>query len=88
MLKNILMTVISIRHDTYLQLDTTVPTVDLTAFHRHDSLSLTQTDKKEKKICQRFAFLKISKKGLQHICLLPPLAAGLRPPQAKELQYC
>jgi hypothetical protein len=24
---------------------------------------------------------------LQHICLLPPSAAGLRPPQAKELQF-
>jgi len=50
MLKNILMTVISIKHDTDLHLDT-VHTIDLTAFHRHDSLALTQTDKKENKIC-------------------------------------
>ena len=52
------MTVYSIKHDTDLHLET-VPTIDLTAFHRHDNLYLT--DKKENKICQRFAFLKISK---------------------------
>jgi hypothetical protein len=56
MLKNILMTVYSIKHDTDLHLDN-VPTVDLTAFHRHDSLALAQTNK----ICPRFAFLKITK---------------------------
>ena len=58
MLKNILMTVISIKHDTYLQLDR-VPTVDLTVFHRLDSLM--QIYKKENKFCPRFTFLKISK---------------------------
>jgi hypothetical protein len=58
MLKNILMTVISIKHDTDLHLDK-VRTVGLTAFHRYDSL--TQAGKKENKICPRFAFLKISK---------------------------
>jgi len=50
------MTVISIKHDTDLHLDI-VPTVDLTVFHRYDSLY--QTGKKENKICPRFAFLKI-----------------------------
>jgi hypothetical protein len=85
MLKNILMTVISIKHDTDLHLETKAQAIDLTAFHRYDSL--TMTDKKGNKICPRFAFLKISKIGLQHICLLPPSAAGLRPPQAKELQF-
>ncbi len=49
------MTVISIKHDTDLQLDIIVPTVDLIAFHRHDSF--THTVKKENKICPRFAFL-------------------------------
>jgi hypothetical protein len=34
---------------------------DLTAIHKHDSLTLTQTDKKKNINCQRFAFLKISK---------------------------
>jgi hypothetical protein len=63
MLKNILMTVISIKHDTDLHLDK-VLTVDLTAFHRHDSLTLT--DKKENINCQRFAFLKISCKRTLH----------------------
>ena len=58
MLKNILMTVISIKHDTDLHLDK-VQTIDLTAFHRYDILY--QTDKKENINCQRFAFLKISK---------------------------
>jgi hypothetical protein len=57
MLKNILMTVIPIKHDTDLHLDT-VQTIDLTAFNRYDSLS--QIDKKENKICSRFAFSKIS----------------------------
>lgn len=33
---------------------------DSTAFYRFDSLTLTQTDKKENKICALFAFLKIS----------------------------
>ena len=54
------MTVYSIKHDTDLHLDK-VLTVDLTVFHRHDSLILTQTDKKENINCPRFAFLKISK---------------------------
>ena len=58
MLKNILMTVISIKHDTDLHLER-VPTIDLTAFHRY--YSLAQTDKKENKYCPHFAFLKISK---------------------------
>ena len=55
MLKNILMTVISIKHNAYMHLDT-VPTIDLTAFHRQDCLNKT-----DNKICQRFAFFKISK---------------------------
>ena len=55
MLKNILMTVISIKHDTDLHLDK-VHTVDLTAFHRH--VCLTKTDNS---VCPRFAFLKIYK---------------------------
>ena len=55
MLKNILMTVISIKHDTDLHLDK-VPTIDLTAFHRQDSM--TKTDNS---VCPRFAFLKIYK---------------------------
>ena len=38
------MTVISIKHDTDLQLDR-VPTIDLTAFHRYDSF--TKTDNKK-----------------------------------------
>jgi hypothetical protein len=58
MLKNILMTIFSTKHGTDLHLDT-VPTIDLIAFHRLDSF--IQTDKKENKICPRFAFLKISK---------------------------
>jgi hypothetical protein len=49
----------SIKYDTTLQLDTIVPTIDLTVFHRFDSLF--QADKKENINCQRFAFLKISK---------------------------
>ena len=53
---NKIMTSISIKHDTDLQLDTTVPTIDLTAFHRQDCLNKT-----DNKICQRFAFFKISK---------------------------
>ena len=52
------MTVISIKHDTDLHLDT-VQTIDLKLFHRHDSLQ--QIDKKENINCSRFAFLKISK---------------------------
>jgi len=64
------MTVISIKHDTDLQLDTIVPTFDLTAFHRH--YSMTQTDKKENKI---FPPLHIFKNFLQthiaHICFRP-----------------
>ena len=55
MLKNILMTVILIKHDTDLQLDK-VRTVDLTAFHRYDSQPLI-----DNKNYPRFAFLKISK---------------------------
>jgi hypothetical protein len=53
------MKVISIKHDTDLRLDRAMQTIDLTAFHRLDRLTLT--DKKENKICPRFAFLKISK---------------------------
>ncbi|MGD0711868.1 MAG: hypothetical protein ABR968_11900 [Bacteroidales bacterium] len=48
------MKVFSIKHDINLHLDK-VLTVDLTAFHRLDSL--TKTDNK---VCPRFAFLKIS----------------------------
>ena len=51
------MTDFSIKHDTDLHLNK-VQIIDLTAFHRHDSL--TQTDKKENKIYPRFAFLKNS----------------------------
>jgi hypothetical protein len=36
-----------------------LPTIGLTAFHRH--YSCTMTDKKENINCPRFAFLKISK---------------------------
>ena len=44
MLRKLFMTNISIKHDTDLHLDK-VPTIDLTAFYRYDSLY--QTDKKE-----------------------------------------
>lgn len=54
------MTNSSIIHDTYLHFDTAMQTPDLTAFHRHDSLTLAQTEKKENKTFPRFAFLKIS----------------------------
>jgi hypothetical protein len=53
------MTNIKLKYDTDLQLDTIVSAIDLTAFHRYDSLY--QTDKKENINCLRFAFLKISK---------------------------
>jgi hypothetical protein len=66
MLKNILMTDFLIKYDTDLQLNSTVQTIDLTAFHRHDNW--TPTDKKENKICQRFAFLKISAYPLAAHC--------------------
>lgn len=41
---------------------------DSTAFHRQDSCRQTYTDKKENIYFPRFAFLKISKKDMQHIC--------------------
>jgi hypothetical protein len=50
------MIVISIKHDCDLHLETKAQTIDLTAFHRQDSM--TKTDNK---VCPRFAFLKISK---------------------------
>ena len=78
MLKNKIMKVISIKHDTDLQLDTTVQTIDLTAFHRHDSLFQTNIN------CTRFAFLKISK--IRFAAHLPAPTHGLTPTQAKELQ--
>ena len=81
MLRKLFMTNISIKHDTDLHLDK-VPTIDLTAFYRYDSLY--QTDKKEIKICQRFAFLKISK--IRFAAHLPAPTHGLTPTQAKELQ--
>ena len=82
MLRKLFMTVISIKHDTDLHLDI-VQTFDLNAFHSHDSFTLT--DKKENKICQRFAFLKISK--IRIAAHLPAPAHGLTPTQAKELQF-
>ena len=39
------MTVISIKHDTDLHLETKAQAIDLTVFHRYDSL--IQTDKKK-----------------------------------------
>ena len=60
--KKIKMTDSSIKYESYLHLDSIVQTIDLTAFHRLERYTKTQTDKKENSICRRFAFLKISKK--------------------------
>jgi hypothetical protein len=81
MLKNILMTVISIKYDTYLQLDR-VPTIDLTAFHRLDSLTLTV--KKENINCQRFAFLKISKTRVAAHLLVAAFGGWASPTTSKR----
>ncbi len=77
MLKKIKMTDCSIKHDTDLHRDTTVQTIDLTAFHRHDICKQILTDKKENINCPRFAFLKIScKRTLHTFAFAPPHKAN------------
>ena len=50
---------------------------DSTAFHRHDNLTLTLTEKKENIFCPRFAFLKIScKRTLHTFAFAPPHKAN------------
>lgn len=68
------MTNSSILHDINLHLDK-VPTIDLTAFHRYNSL--IQADKKENINCHRFAFFKINcKRTLHTFAFAPPHKAN------------
>ena len=84
MLKKILIKDFSMKLATDLHLDKFMQ-LGLTAFHRHDNLTLTQTDKKENINCYRFAFFKISR--IRFAAHLPAPAHGLTPTQAKELQF-
>lgn len=85
MLKKTLMTNILMKYNTNLHHNTDIQTIDLIAFHRHDRLTQTPIDRKENKAFPRFAFLKISKKDLLHICL--PQRHWLTIMHPKELQY-
>ena len=66
------MTDFSMKYDTDFNLDTKAQTLDLTAFHRHDSYTLTPTDKEENKIYQRLTFFKISCNSTLHTFAFAP----------------